>query len=199
MVVLSLLFNRKPKIQTPSPCSTLTTLSSMAANLNAYLLNQLQDKSFSQPPNDIILISLTPIISKKVPSHLYHHEIHSGILGHQVALQKFILTLVPSIFPGKVWRWEKVQTRIEICVDLVIEKTVEYAVAPVGRWLCYSFRYSNNIQKMEQEEELLQDDKNSLQLHVDAAIRNGEKIYDNINRWLTKVGVETEKVRKKVL
>ncbi|KAB1201632.1 hypothetical protein CJ030_MR0G002335 [Morella rubra] len=85
---------------------------------------------------------------------------------------------------------------MEKCVDLVIEKTAEYAVAPVGRWLCYSFRHSSNIQKMKEEEELLRDDKNSLQRRVDAAIRNGEKIYDNVNSWLTKLSREAERIAK---
>ncbi|KAB1202383.1 hypothetical protein CJ030_MR8G020180 [Morella rubra] len=78
----------------------------------------------------------------------------------------------------------------------IVAKIAEYAVAPVGRWLCYSFRYSINIEKMKEEEQLLRDDKNILQLRIDTAIRNGEKIYDNVNTWLTKVGPETEKVRK---
>ncbi|KAB1202377.1 hypothetical protein CJ030_MR8G020174 [Morella rubra] len=75
-------------------------------------------------------------------------------------------------------------------------KISEYAVEPIGRWLCYSFRYSSNIENMKKEEELLRVDKNSLQLRVDAAIRNGEKIYDSVNSWLAKVDAETEKVSK---
>ncbi|KAB1203143.1 hypothetical protein CJ030_MR8G027520 [Morella rubra] len=75
-------------------------------------------------------------------------------------------------------------------------KISEYAVAPVGRWLIDSFRYSSNIQNMKSEEEKLQDAKTTVLRRVEAARRNGEEIEGAVQRWLTEVGAETENVRE---
>ncbi|KAB1202366.1 hypothetical protein CJ030_MR8G007350 [Morella rubra] len=85
---------------------------------------------------------------------------------------------------------------MEIQLVTIATKIVGYAVAPIGEWLCYSFRYNDNIENMKNEGEQLQSVKNRVQHSVEAAIRNVEEIEDDVNSWLTKADATTEKLKK---
>ncbi|XP_035542646.1 disease resistance protein At4g27190-like isoform X2 [Juglans regia] len=68
----------------------------------------------------------------------------------------------------------------------IAAKIAEYTVAPVGRWLCYSFHYSKNMENLKNQKEKLQDAKERWQQSVDDALIKGEKIYSDVSKWLGK-------------
>ncbi|KAG6700522.1 hypothetical protein I3842_08G116200 [Carya illinoinensis] len=74
---------------------------------------------------------------------------------------------------------------MEIVISIVA-KIAEYTIAPIGQWLCYSFHYNSNTENLKNQEENFRDFKNRLQHSVEAAIRNGDEIEDDVNKWLTK-------------
>ncbi|KAG6701564.1 hypothetical protein I3842_08G171400 [Carya illinoinensis] len=72
-------------------------------------------------------------------------------------------------------------------VIAVVAKIVEYAIGPVGQWLCYSCHYNSNMENLKNLETTLRDAKNRVQRAVNAASNSGEEIEDDVNTWLTKV------------
>jgi hypothetical protein len=81
---------------------------------------------------------------------------------------------------------KRLKIRMEIVIAIAA-KIVEYTVPPVGQWLCYSFRYSNNIGSVKNQVEKLRLARDSMQHSIDAAIRNGEEIEGEVNKWLKEV------------
>ncbi|KAE8125070.1 hypothetical protein FH972_019907 [Carpinus fangiana] len=80
----------------------------------------------------------------------------------------------------------------------IAAKIVEYTVAPIGQWLCYSFHYSSNIGSMKKQVEKLRLARDTKQHSIDAAIRNGEAIEGLVNNWLKEVDEITELAMKVV-
>ncbi|KAG6646169.1 uncharacterized protein LOC122318507 [Carya illinoinensis] len=80
----------------------------------------------------------------------------------------------------------------ENIVISIAAKIAEYTVAPVGQWLCYSCHYNSNIENLKKQKEKLQYARERVQDSVDAAKRNGEKIYTDVTNWLTDVDRITE-------
>ncbi|KAG2694937.1 hypothetical protein I3760_08G167400 [Carya illinoinensis] len=75
----------------------------------------------------------------------------------------------------------------ENIVISVVAKIAEYTVAPVGRWLCYSFHFNSNIENLKNQEEDLREAKDRVQRSVDVALRNEEEIFPVVSKWLTDV------------
>jgi len=90
---------------------------------------------------------------------------------------------------------KKIETRMEILIAIA-GKVVDYTIRPVGRWLCYSFHYSSNIESMKKQVEKLRAARDRVQHSVDAAIRNGKKIEGDVKNWLEEVNKKTEKATK---
>ncbi|XP_042992449.1 uncharacterized protein LOC122318833 isoform X11 [Carya illinoinensis] len=80
----------------------------------------------------------------------------------------------------------------ENIVISVVAKIAEYTVAPVGRWLCYSFHFNSNIENLKTQAEHLREAKDMVQHSVDVAVRNEEEIYPVVSTWLTDVDRITE-------
>ncbi|KAG7968626.1 hypothetical protein I3843_08G164900 [Carya illinoinensis] len=80
----------------------------------------------------------------------------------------------------------------ETIVISIAAKIAEYTVAPVGPWLCHSCHYNSNIENLKKQKEKLQYARRRVQDSVDAALRNGEKIYTDVSKWLTDVDRITE-------
>jgi hypothetical protein len=77
---------------------------------------------------------------------------------------------------------KKIETRMEILIAIA-GKVVDYTVRPVGRWLCYSFHYSSNIERMNKEVKKLRAARDRLQHSVDA-ITYGDEIHVDVKNWL---------------
>ncbi|KAG6701526.1 hypothetical protein I3842_08G169500 [Carya illinoinensis] len=58
--------------------------------------------------------------------------------------------------------------------------------------------YNNNMENLKNQKEKLQDARERVQHSVDAASRNGEKIYSDVSKWLTDVDRITELATKKL-
>ncbi|KAG2694933.1 hypothetical protein I3760_08G167000 [Carya illinoinensis] len=86
----------------------------------------------------------------------------------------------------------------ENIVISVVAKIAAYTVAPVGRWLCYSFHFNSNIENLKNQEDKLQHARERVQHSVDAALSNGEEIYSDVNKWLKDVDRITELVTKRL-
>ncbi|XVF56889.1 hypothetical protein PTKIN_Ptkin06aG0156800 [Pterospermum kingtungense] len=66
-------------------------------------------------------------------------------------------------------------------------KAAEYAVDPIARQFSYLFKYKTKFQNLEGQLQQLKDARDRVQQNVNQANRQGEDIYDNVNRWLTEV------------
>ncbi|KAG6650874.1 hypothetical protein CIPAW_06G073300 [Carya illinoinensis] len=73
---------------------------------------------------------------------------------------------------------------MEIVISIAA-KIAEYTVAPVGQWLCYSCHYSKNMESLKNQEKKLQNAKDRWEQSVDDALRKGEEIHSDVNKWLT--------------
>ncbi|KAG7970239.1 hypothetical protein I3843_07G072400 [Carya illinoinensis] len=74
---------------------------------------------------------------------------------------------------------------------------VNYIVAPIGKWLSYSFLYKNNIERMKKCIENLHKARDRVQHSIDAAKGNCEEIEGDVIKWLTDVDVIIVEARKK--
>ena len=93
---------------------------------------------------------------------------------------------------------KRLKTRMEKIGIAVGTKIVDYTAAPVGEWLCYSFRYGRNIESLKNQVEKLRLARDRVQHSIDAAIRNGEEIEGDVDKWLKEVDKNAE-LAKKVL
>ncbi|XVF56916.1 hypothetical protein PTKIN_Ptkin06aG0159200 [Pterospermum kingtungense] len=66
-------------------------------------------------------------------------------------------------------------------------KAVEYTVDPIARQFSYLFKPKTKFQNLRGQLQQLKDARERVQQNVNQAIRLGEDIYDNVNRWLTEV------------
>jgi hypothetical protein len=81
-------------------------------------------------------------------------------------------------------------------ISAIASKLVESMIAPVGRWLGYSFNYSSNIENVKKREKKLQGARERVQHSVDEAKRNAEEIEGEVTRWLENVDVKMDEARK---
>ncbi|KAJ7962142.1 Disease resistance protein [Quillaja saponaria] len=72
-------------------------------------------------------------------------------------------------------------------VIAIAAKVVEYTVAPIGRQLGYLIFYRRNVEDLRIQVQRLEETKERVQRDVDAAKRNGEEIYIDVQNWLIKV------------
>ncbi|XP_059437907.1 probable disease resistance protein At4g27220 [Corylus avellana] len=79
-------------------------------------------------------------------------------------------------------------------------KFLEWTVAPVGQWLCYSFHYKSNIGSMKNQEKKLGLANKRLQNSVEAARCNGLQIEGDVKKWLEEAeDVKIENLVRNVL
>jgi Leucine-rich repeat (LRR) protein len=77
---------------------------------------------------------------------------------------------------------KKIEIRMEI-LFAIAGKVVDYTVRPVGRWLCYSFHYNNNIVSMNKQVANLRNARDRVLRSIDA-IPYGDEIHDDVKNWL---------------
>ncbi|XP_034707052.1 probable disease resistance protein At4g27220 [Vitis riparia] len=85
---------------------------------------------------------------------------------------------------------------MEDIVVSVAGKVSEYLVDPVVRQLGYLFNYRTNIEDLSQQVEKLKDAWATQKHSVDEAMRNGQKIEDNVDKWLTRANGFIEGARR---
>ncbi|KAL4303564.1 hypothetical protein GQ457_10G010560 [Hibiscus cannabinus] len=72
-------------------------------------------------------------------------------------------------------------------VGSLASKAAEYTVDPTARQLSYLFKHKTKFLNLWTKVQDLKDAKERVQQSVDAANRNGEEIFDDVQRWLTEV------------
>ncbi|KAF3971235.1 hypothetical protein CMV_005140 [Castanea mollissima] len=81
-------------------------------------------------------------------------------------------------------------------VKVLVEKTVDYAIAAVGRQMGYLIHYKKNVDNLNYKVDNLKDARDSVQRKVQAAIYNVEEIEANVQRWQTSVQGITAEVQE---
>ncbi|KAI9186093.1 hypothetical protein LWI28_013699 [Acer negundo] len=82
---------------------------------------------------------------------------------------------------------------VEIVVS-VAGKVAEYLVAPVGHQFSYLCNYRNNVDNLKKEFEKLRNEKERVQQLVNDVERNGEEIFQIVQKWLISVNVIIDEV-----
>ncbi|XVF56902.1 hypothetical protein PTKIN_Ptkin06aG0158100 [Pterospermum kingtungense] len=72
-------------------------------------------------------------------------------------------------------------------VGSIAGKAAEYTVDAIARQFSYLFKFKTKFENLEGQLQQLKDARERVQQNVNQAIRQGEDIYDNVNRWLTEV------------
>ncbi|KAL4376551.1 hypothetical protein GQ457_02G040100 [Hibiscus cannabinus] len=72
-------------------------------------------------------------------------------------------------------------------VEALASKAAEYTVEPAARQLGYLFKARSKFQNLRTKVRDLEEARQRLQQSVEAATRNGEVIFDDVQRWLTEV------------
>ncbi|RVW88109.1 putative disease resistance protein [Vitis vinifera] len=85
---------------------------------------------------------------------------------------------------------------MEEIVVTIAAKVAEYLVAPIGRSFGYLFNYRSNIDDLRQQVEKLGDARARLERSVDEAIRNGDEIEADVDKWLLRVSGFMEEAGK---
>ncbi|KAK8570805.1 hypothetical protein V6N13_103207 [Hibiscus sabdariffa] len=79
---------------------------------------------------------------------------------------------------------------MEVFISIVgslVGKAAEYTVDPAARQLSYLFKPRTKFLNLHSKVQDLKDARERLQQSVDSANRNGEVIFDDVQRWLTEV------------
>ncbi|TXG71336.1 hypothetical protein EZV62_006271 [Acer yangbiense] len=74
--------------------------------------------------------------------------------------------------------------------DIVISiaaKVAELLVVPVGKHICYPFKYESNMEELKQQAEKLINARDRVQHSVDTAKRQGDEIEKDVEKWLNSV------------
>ncbi|KAE8704738.1 hypothetical protein F3Y22_tig00110445pilonHSYRG00096 [Hibiscus syriacus] len=70
-------------------------------------------------------------------------------------------------------------------VGSLVSKAAEYTVDPTARQLSYLFKHKTKFLNLRSKVQDLKDARERVQQSVDSATRKGEKIFDDVRRWLT--------------
>ncbi|KAL5807574.1 hypothetical protein ACOSQ3_030460 [Xanthoceras sorbifolium] len=87
-------------------------------------------------------------------------------------------------------------------VDVVISvvaKVAELLVVPIGKHICYPFKYKSNMEELKKQVKKLTNAKERVQHSVDEATRQGEEIEKDVEQWLNSVDEFAEKVVKLII
>ena len=85
---------------------------------------------------------------------------------------------------------------MEEIVVTIAAKVAEYLVAPIGRSFGYLFNYRSNIDDLRQQVEKPGDARARWERSVDEAIRNGDEIEADVDKWLLRVSGFMEEAGK---
>ncbi|KAI4357315.1 hypothetical protein L6164_001272 [Bauhinia variegata] len=72
-------------------------------------------------------------------------------------------------------------------LSLAVGKLLDSTVAPLARQMGYMISYSSNVKELKKEAEALRHTREHVQHRVDAALRNGEMIEEDVRKWLEEV------------
>ncbi|KAL5809771.1 hypothetical protein ACOSQ3_030462 [Xanthoceras sorbifolium] len=86
--------------------------------------------------------------------------------------------------------------------DIVISiasKVAELLVAPIGKHICYPFKYKSNLEELKKQVEKLTGVREMVQHNVDEAKTQGDEIEKVVEKWLNNVDYFTKRVVKPII
>ncbi|TXG71340.1 hypothetical protein EZV62_006275 [Acer yangbiense] len=72
-------------------------------------------------------------------------------------------------------------------ISSIAAKVAELLVVPVGKHICYPFKYKSNMEELKQQIEKLINARDIVQHSVDTAKRQGDEIEKDVEKWLNSV------------
>ncbi|XP_022720196.1 disease resistance protein At4g27190-like [Durio zibethinus] len=89
-----------------------------------------------------------------------------------------------------------VSSFVAAIVGSFVATAAEYTISHIKNHIKYLSNHENQIQTLKNQAESLKDARERVQHSVDAAKRNGEEIYHDVDNWLTTVDKIAEEVKK---
>ncbi|TXG73918.1 hypothetical protein EZV62_002497 [Acer yangbiense] len=87
---------------------------------------------------------------------------------------------------------------VEVVISIAA-KVAELMVVPVGKHICYPFKYNSNMDELKKQVEKLKGVREMLQHSVNEAKTQGDEIEKVVEKWLSKVDEFTEGVVKPII
>ncbi|XP_022742591.1 probable disease resistance protein At4g27220 isoform X2 [Durio zibethinus] len=84
-------------------------------------------------------------------------------------------------------------------VSSIVTSVAEYTIAPIINQIKYLSNHDNNVQSLNDQAKNLKCARERVQHAVDTAKRNGEKIENDVNNWLTAVNKKIDEEVEKVM
>ncbi|KAL5743204.1 hypothetical protein ACOSP7_029936 [Xanthoceras sorbifolium] len=81
----------------------------------------------------------------------------------------------------------------------IVAKVAELLVVPIGKHICYLFKYQSNMEELKQQVEKLTHARERVQHSVDEARRQGDEIENDVEKWLNSVDEFAEKAIKPII
>ncbi|KAF2318861.1 hypothetical protein GH714_011205 [Hevea brasiliensis] len=81
----------------------------------------------------------------------------------------------------------------------IVPTVIEWTFGPVKRHLSYAFNYKSKVEKLKNQIKKLTSQRDGLQQSVDQATRQGDRINDNVQEWLTSVNKAIEEAEEAVI
>ncbi|KAL5809789.1 hypothetical protein ACOSQ3_030480 [Xanthoceras sorbifolium] len=81
----------------------------------------------------------------------------------------------------------------------IVAKVAELLVVPIGKHICYPFKYQSNMEELKQQVEKLTHARERVQHSVDEAKRQGDEIETDVEKWLNSVDEFAEKAIKPII
>ncbi|TXG59196.1 hypothetical protein EZV62_017025 [Acer yangbiense] len=129
--------------------------------------------------------------------NLSHLKLQRMITHHEVLL-------VTSSYRSFAVMWQVVSAFQWLYDDFSVYqhisgKVAELLVVPIGKKLCYPFKYKSNMEELKQQVEKLRNAKESVQHSIDEAKRQGDDIEKDVEKWLSSVDEFAEKIVKPII
>ncbi|KAL5844625.1 hypothetical protein ACOSQ4_010583 [Xanthoceras sorbifolium] len=84
-------------------------------------------------------------------------------------------------------------------VNSIAGKVAELLVVPIGKHICYPFKYKSNMDDLKKQVEKLTNQRGMVQHSVDEATRQGDEIEKAVEEWLNNVDAFTKGVVKPII
>ncbi|KAG8645046.1 hypothetical protein MANES_10G028400v8 [Manihot esculenta] len=78
----------------------------------------------------------------------------------------------------------------------IVPTIIEFTVVPIKRHLCYAFNYKSKVEKLKNQLQKLTRQRDDLRQSVDQATRQGDRINNSVQEWLTCVNKAIEEAEE---
>uniref|UniRef100_A0A2C9V2W0 Uncharacterized protein n=1 Tax=Manihot esculenta TaxID=3983 RepID=A0A2C9V2W0_MANES len=78
----------------------------------------------------------------------------------------------------------------------IVPTIIEFTVVPIKRHLCYAFNYKSKVEKLKNQLQKLTRQRDDLLQSVDQATRQGDRVNNSVQEWLTSVNKAIEEAEE---